>query len=91
VSLLTWRREFTGKQAESPNVANRQQPVSPQSPGEVRSGVLYRADELKERMGWSDSAFRSARRRGLKVCRDGKRAYILGEDVIAYMKSKAAE
>lgn len=60
----------------------------PHTPGEVHPGVLYRADEMKSRMGWSDSALRSARRRGLKVRRDGKRAYILGEDVIAYLKSK---
>jgi len=66
----------------------REQPLRPYTPGEVHPCVLYRADELKARMGWSDSALRSARRRGLKVRRDGKRAYILGEDVISYMKSK---
>ena len=60
------------------------------TPGEVNPSALYRADELKARMGWSDSALRSARRRGLKVRRDGKRAYILGEDVISYMKNKPA-
>jgi hypothetical protein len=66
----------------------QEQAVRHRLPGEICSGVLYRADELKGRMGWSDSAFRSARRRGLKVRRDGKRAYILGEDVIAYLKNK---
>lgn len=66
----------------------RQQASRNQPPGEVHAGVLYRADELKGRMGWSDSAYRAARRRGLRVRRDGKRAYILGEDVIAYMKGE---
>jgi hypothetical protein len=61
------------------------------TPGEVHPSVLYRADELKARMGWSDSAFRSARRRGLKVRYDGKRAYVLGEDVISYLKSKQGD
>jgi len=66
----------------------RGQRLRPHTPGEVHHSALYRVDELKARMGWSDSALRSARRRGLKVRRDGKRAYILGEDVISYMKSK---
>ena len=66
----------------------REQPVRHRLPGEVHPEVLYRADELKGRMGWSDSALRAARRRGLIVRREGKRAYILGEDVIAYLKRK---
>jgi hypothetical protein len=56
------------------------------SPGEVHPEVLYRVDEIKARMGWRDSSLRAARRRGLVVRRDGKRAYVLGEDVIAYIK-----
>lgn len=55
------------------------------SPGEILPNVLYRADEFKRRMGWSDSAFRAARRRGLVVRREGKRAYVWGDDAIAYM------
>ena len=57
-------------------------------PGEVHSDVLYQADELKERMGWKDAAFRSARRSGLPVCRVGKRAYVFGKDLITYMRSR---
>lgn len=60
----------------------------PHTPGEVHPTVLYRADELKARMGWSDAALRSARRHGLTVRRLGKRAYVLGEDVISFMKSR---
>lgn len=66
----------------------REQPARHRMPGEVHPEVLYRVDELKGRMGWSDSALRAARRRGLVVRREGKRAYILGEDVIAYIKRK---
>lgn len=64
----------------------REQPARHRLPGEVHPGVLYRADELKGRMGWSDSALRAARRRGLVVRREGKRVYILGEDVISYIR-----
>lgn len=61
------------------------------TPGEVRPNVLYRLDELKARMGWSDSALRAAKQRGLKVRRDGKRAYLMGEDVISYLKQQTDE
>ena len=67
---------------------SRQQNTQYQPPGEIRISSLYRGDELKRRMGWSDSAFRAARRRGLKVRREGKRAYVFGEDLIAYMKGR---
>jgi hypothetical protein len=60
----------------------------PHAPGEIHRGVLYRADEFKARMGWSDSSMRSARRRGLKVRRDGKRAYVWGDDLIDYMTNR---
>ena len=67
---------------------NSQQTPQHGPPGEVRSDALYQAEELKTRMGWKDAAFRAARRSGLKVCRSGGRAYVLGEDLIAYMKSR---
>jgi hypothetical protein len=60
-------------------------------PGEIHPNVLYRADEVKARMGWTDSAFRAARRRGLTVRRDGKRAYLLGDDVIDYLKGRTSD
>ncbi len=66
----------------------QKQASRPHTPGEVQSTVLYRADELKARMGWSDAALRSARRHGLPVRRLGKRAYILGEDVISFLKNR---
>lgn len=69
----------------------RQNPTRQRLPGEVHPGVLYRADELKGRMGWSDAALRAARRRGLVVRREGKRAYVLGEDVITYIKREKGE
>lgn len=54
-------------------------------PGTVYADAVYRADELKARMGWREAAFRSACRRGLKTHRVGKRVYIAGADAIAFL------
>jgi len=55
------------------------------APGMVRAEAVYRADELKARMGWREAAFRAACRRGLKTHRVGKRVYIAGADAIAFV------
>jgi len=58
----------------------------PQSiPGSILPDAIYRADEAKARMGWRDAAFRAACRRGLKVHRVGKRAYVTGADLAAFI------
>ena len=58
----------------------------PQSiPGSILPDAIYRADEAKARMGWKDAAFRAACRRGLKVHRVGKRAYVTGADLAAFI------
>ena len=54
-------------------------------PGLIDSNTLYRADEFKARMGWSDSAFRAARGRGLKTYPCGKRVYVLGRDAFNFI------
>jgi hypothetical protein len=54
-------------------------------PGTVYADAVYRADELKARMGWREAAFRAACRRGLKTHRVGKRVYITGVDAIAFV------
>jgi hypothetical protein len=53
--------------------------------GVLHREAIYRLDELKERMGWRDAAYRAARRKGLKVYRVGKRTYVSGEDLFAYI------
>jgi len=58
-------------------------------PGAIVSDAIYRADEVKARLGWRDAAFRAARRRGLKVYRCGKHYYATGADIIAFI-TKAA-
>jgi hypothetical protein len=54
-------------------------------PGMVYTDAVYRADELKARMGWREAAFRAACRRGLKTHRVGKRVYVTGADAIAFV------
>ena len=54
-------------------------------PGAIVSNAIYRADEAKARMGWKDAAFRAACRRGLKVHRVGKRAYVTGADLAEFI------
>jgi hypothetical protein len=59
--------------------------------GAIVSDALYRADELKARMGWKDAAFRAACRKGLKVHRVGKRAFVTGSDIIAFVTGNGGE
>ena len=59
-------------------------------PGAIVPDAIYRLDEVKARMGWRDAAFRAAVRAGLTTHRSGKRLYVLGSDLIAYV-TKAKE
>lgn len=58
-------------------------------PGMIFPDALYRIDELRARMGWAAASYRAACRRGLRVRRSGKRAYVLGADAIAFVASDA--
>lgn len=46
---------------------------------------LYRVDELCARMGWRPSSWRSARHAGLIAHKSGKRYFVLGADLIAFV------
>lgn len=50
---------------------------------------LYRADEISFRMGWRPSGWRAARRAGLRAIRVGKRFFVFGRDLIAFVESHA--
>lgn len=50
---------------------------------------LYTIDEAKRRLGWSDSALRSAKRRGLKLLASGKRRYVTGREVLRFLQSQS--
>lgn len=59
-------------------------PTAPAA-GSIDPEALYRLDEVKARMGWRDAAFRAAVRAGLATHRSGKRLYVLGSDLIAFV------
>ena len=54
-------------------------------PGAISANEIYRSDEAKARAGWRDSAFRAACRRGLKIHRYGKRTYVTGAALVAFI------
>ena len=54
--------------------------------GFIEPGVLYRIDEAKRRLGWEETALRTARGKGLKVMYLGNRAYVRGEALIEYIE-----
>jgi hypothetical protein len=54
-------------------------------PGAILSDALYRLDEAAARLGWGGHALRAARRRGLKIHRCGKRGYVSGADILAFV------
>lgn len=77
-------------------------PAKPNSKGDgtrptvSASGVislheLYRVDEAKRRLGWTDSAYRAATRRGLSVLTCGKRRYISGQEIIRFLSTESAK
>ena len=67
---------------------NSKHPISYKAPGIIENDALYTKNEIKDRMGWKDSAFRQACRRGLRTFKCGKCVYVQGEDVIAYVTGK---
>jgi len=59
--------------------------ASKASPGAISQDEVYRADEVKIRMGWRDAGFRAACRRGLKTHRCGKRTYVTGASLMEFI------
>jgi hypothetical protein len=68
------------RKTEKPTVGHPQH-----APGAIVPDAIYRLDELKARMGWRDAAFRAAVRAGLTIYRSGKRTYVLGADLVAFV------
>jgi hypothetical protein len=54
--------------------------------GTIEPHVLYHIADARRRLGWGLHAMRHARRAGLNVRYVGKRAYLLGHDIIDYVK-----
>ena len=59
--------------------------ITQRNVGMIIPDAVYRLDEVKSRMGWRDAGFRAAVRGGLKTHRSGKRVYVLGSDLIAFI------
>jgi hypothetical protein len=55
-------------------------------PGLITADTLYTLHELKLHLGLGTHAMRSARRSGLKVRYVGRRALVLGRDVIEFVE-----
>ena len=60
-------------------------------PGPIVGQALYPVSEFMQRMGWSESAYRAARQKGLKVHRVGKYAYVHGQHAIEFVTESKAE
>ena len=75
------------KRADSPTTSSRQ--VRP--PGIISVLEIYRLDEAKARLGWSDSALRAAKRRGLQILVCGKRRYIAGKEIARFLEQQSGE
>jgi hypothetical protein len=63
----------------------------PAIPGAIFSDGLYRLDEAAARLGWGGHALRAARRRGLRIHRCGKRGYVSGADLLAFITKGGAD
>ena len=57
--------------------------------GVIEPGTLYLAEEARARLKVGDWAWRQMRRRGLRVIRQGRRAYVLGDDLLKFFAESA--
>ena len=57
--------------------------------GCIRSDAAYTLEAIRKELGLGQAAMRSARRNGLKVRRLGRRAFVLGADMISYLERVA--
>ncbi len=71
----------------------RRRPAGPHTDvsGKIVPEALYRIDEIAARMGWGDHALRAARRRGLKVLKSGKRCYVIGSDLLDFVRKGGSD
>lgn len=53
-------------------------------PGHIAADTLYTLAEIQSRLRLGQHAMRQARRAGLRVRRIGRRAYVLGRDVLTF-------
>ena len=68
-------------------VTGASSPDPARSPGVISSLETYTIAEAKARLGWTDSALRAAKRRGLRLLTCGKRRYVTGEELRRFLES----
>jgi hypothetical protein len=56
--------------------------------GEIVEHAIYTRAELRDRLGWSDSAMRSAIASGLRAKRVGKSQVVYGGDFLEWVRSR---
>lgn len=76
--------------AQSRNQAEGTRLSSPVG-GVISVHEVYRVDEAKRRLGWTDSAYRAATRRGLVVLESGKRRYISGQEILRFLSAESSK
>lgn len=59
-------------------------------PQVIEPGCMYSLAEAKARMGWGVHAFRAARRKGLKVLHQGRRGFVMGDELIRHVTENGA-
>ena len=55
----------------------------------IDGGAIYDLPALRQ-MGWGTAALRTARRQGLIVRRSGRKSWVFGKDLLAYLEKTAA-
>lgn len=55
--------------------------------GVISTNEVYTLDEAKRRLRWTDSSVRSAKRRGLRLIKCGKRKYVSGQELFRFLES----
>ena len=53
--------------------------------GTIRAGEMYPIAEGMRRAGWGSRTLRKAKEQGLRVLTFGKRSFLLGDDIIAFL------
>lgn len=51
---------------------------------------IYTLNEARSRLGWTESALRSAKRRGLTLLQSGKRKYVTGKEILRFLEAEAS-
>lgn len=56
--------------------------------GVISIHEVYSLSAAKLRLGWTDSALRAAKRRGLRLLPSGKRRYVAGAEILRFLEAQ---